>query len=460
MTKKKSKEPIEASSAAGGEGAEPTRSEESGVVNPEQSPVEPREIEGAPKTELIPPPGAADSPLASGGRPMPSQPRTFVSRVPAKAATSEEPKAVPSQNTPATAEPDKPRTVGAPASKPRAAKTTGAEKSPTPRSSFPAAAGAAGAASGEPRSADVRGGKTEPARSAPAGGDTVRLRVNPSQRAKTSGGTFPTSAVPRPARRLPDIRRRQAAPAATPHYGPFSLFFGFIWLIFKMLFFSALVMGLAAATGYAVMHWYIRTETVTVPNVRGMKVSEAFDVLSEKKLGMIKVRSESSGLVAPGEIIEQNPQAGSSAKEGRAVGVVVSSGRSRYMVPNVVGESIDNARNKIKGAGLEVGNELRLEDPNVPKEAVISQQPAPNTGTDDPVKVDLLVSSGPPGKSLTMPELTGRTLAEAKAALSRLGITDITVQPPDAAADATILTQEPLVGKSIFQTDRVTLTTR
>jgi serine/threonine-protein kinase len=187
-----------------------------------------------------------------------------------------------------------------------------------------------------------------------------------------------------------------------------------------------------------------------------MKIAEAFEVLSEKKLGMVKVRSESSGLVAPGEIVEQSPPAGSTSKEGRAVGVVISSGRSKFTVPNVSGESIENARNKIKGAGLEVGNELRMEDASVPKEAIISQQPAANTGLDEPTKVDLLVSSGPPGQGLTMPNVSGVTFTEAKAALSRLGITDINTDPPNQA-DGQVIAQEPLVGKTILQTDKITL---
>jgi serine/threonine-protein kinase len=232
--------------------------------------------------------------------------------------------------------------------------------------------------------------------------------------------------------------------------------FGFLWLIFKMIFFTALVMGLGVGAGYAILWWYIKTPEVTVPNVRGMKIAEAFEVLSDKKLGMVKVRSESSGLVAPGEIVEQSPSAGSTYKQGRAVGVVISSGRSKFTVPNVVGESIENARNKIRGANLEVGNELRMEDPSVPKEAVISQQPTANTGLDEAAKVDLLVSSGPPGKGLTMPNVTGVTFGQAKAALSRLGITDIATDPANQS-EGTVISQDPLVGKTILQSDHVTL---
>src|SRR5690606_33868979 len=121
---------------------------------------------------------------------------------------------------------------------------------------------------------------------------------------------------------------------------------------------------------------YIKSPEVTVPNIAGMKVQEAFEVLSEKQLGIKKISEESSGLVAPGEIISQNPAAGSISKEGAVVGVVISSGRSKFIVPTVVSESRENAINKIKGAGLEVGNILYMEDSTIPKDHVVSQNPA------------------------------------------------------------------------------------
>jgi len=71
-----------------------------------------------------------------------------------------------------------------------------------------------------------------------------------------------------------------------------------------------------------------------------------------------------------------------------------------------------------------------------------------------------LVSAGPPGKSMTMPDLAGISLAEAKAALKRLGITDIKVSPDGATDKARVTGHDPLVGKTIFQTDRVTITAR
>lgn len=412
--------------------------------------------------------GVAPSGERDSGKPMPSQPREYSPKPAApetakpnaaeaakekpvsRAETAADPSASKSPSKPAVASSAVPKTQNPDA--PRGAKGETPGRSPAGNIDrtavkMPAVGGSV--------SALRPGNKTSStARGEGSGGDTIRMRAaaGPS----SSGPGLRSSK-----QKLPDIRRRQTSSRSSiPSYGPFSLIFGFLWLLFKMIFFTILVMGLAAAIGYTVLTWFIRTPEVVVPNVRGMKVSEAFEVLSDKNLGMVKTRSESSGLVAPGEIIEQSPPDGSKTKKGRAIGVVVSSGRSRFTVPNVLNESIENARNKIRGAGLEVGNELRIEDPTVPKESVISQTPSGNTGLDEPVKVDLLISTGPPGKSLTMPDVTNRPVAEAKAMLGRLGVTDITTDPPDAGPDKSVIDQEPLVGKSIFQADKVTLKVR
>lgn len=415
------------------------------------------------------PPAAGDTP----GKPIPSQPRSFSPVRPqrggqprknlaaAPASPGADAPAKPAENKADPADPGKKSGLsGAPAAspkpvsdkpaidaKPAVAGEPAKADSSKPEPDSKAAAGATTAAS--PKAA------SPPPQSSGAGGDTIRLRVSPRPQARTLN-TAPGRGV---RRRLPDIRQGKAPASSGGHYGPFALMFGFLWLIFKMVFFTVLVLGLGALIGFMAMTEYIKTPEVTVPNVSGMKIEEAFDVLSEKKLGVIKRGTESSGLVAPGEIISQQPPAGAMAKVDTDIGVVISSGRAQFVVPNVVNETRENAVNKIRGARLEVGNILTVEDNSVARGNVISQSPIGGTGQDEPVKVDLMISAGPPGKSLTMPDLSGRTVLEAKAALKAVGIEDVATEPADAPPDAKVISHDPLVGKTVFQTDHVTLQT-
>jgi beta-lactam-binding protein with PASTA domain len=300
-----------------------------------------------------------------------------------------------------------------------------------------------------------------------AGGDTLRM---PSIPMRPDGPAAPgPQAEPQPG---PEI---EPQPAQTRRFfrtrvdylprkrfkargglGFFSFIFGLFGLVIKMTIVTLLVFAIGGVAGYKVISLYVKGKEIPVPNVRGMKVADAVDILSDKKLSLVKERAESSGLVAPGEIIDQRPPVGTTVKENTVVRVVVSSGRAKFIVPDLIGETRENAVNKIKGARLEVGNIIYIEDDTVAKDTVITQVPDANKGLDAPGKVDLLISSGPRGSAFPMPDVTDKSLEEARVALAKLGVTDIAVEPADAATGR-VVEQEPLVGKQILQSQRVVL---
>lgn len=388
----------------------------------------------------------AGTPPPSGDKPMPSQPRSFSPVRPQRTEAQRK-----SLTTPADAPATKETPAKEKAMAPAAATTPAAAANATTEQTPPATADA-------PRTdapkADTPKDTPRP-QSSGAGGDTIRLRVQPRPQARTLN-TSPGRGL---RRRLPDIRQGKVA-SSTVSYGPFSMLFGFLWLLFKMVFFTGLVFGLGALIGFMVLTKYIKTPEVTVPNVSGMTVEEAFNALSAKNLGLIRLREESNALVAPGEIVSQQPVDGASAKEKTMVGLVISSGRSRFIVPNVVNEPQDIAENKIQGAQLQVGKILPMESPTIPAGNVISQSPIGGEGRDEAVEVDLMISTGPPGKSFNMPDLSGKTVLEARAALSAVGIKDVEVQPANAADTEKVLSHAPLVGKTVYSRDKVTLITR
>ncbi len=236
--------------------------------------------------------------------------------------------------------------------------------------------------------------------------EVARSRDLTSPTSPEKGATQPAAAAYRRASAKEQQRRSLARPKwqgrveesrkSRNEGGLFSFLFSLIGLVIRMAIVVVLVGAIGAFIGYEVVRAYVRTEEVVVPNVRGMKVPDALDVLGQKKLGLLKERVEPNTLVAPGEIIEQKPPPGGKAKQGTLVRVVVSSGRANYIVPDVVGERRDNAENKIRGAGLDVGDISYLESETVPRDCVISQNPEPNKGLEKPEPVHLLLSKGPP----------------------------------------------------------------
>jgi serine/threonine protein kinase len=65
-------------------------------------------------------------------------------------------------------------------------------------------------------------------------------------------------------------------------------------------------------------------------------------------------------------------------------------------VPRVVGLSLDEAQQRLEGAGLELGSQTEAQSEEVAEGVVIEQNPAQGTEVDRGSNVDLIVSTGPP----------------------------------------------------------------
>jgi eukaryotic-like serine/threonine-protein kinase len=91
---------------------------------------------------------------------------------------------------------------------------------------------------------------------------------------------------------------------------------------------------------------------VQVPSVVGLQQDLAESTLRNE--GLIPDIEQRDSDEPEGEVIAQDPAGGSTVKKHTTVTVVVSSGAGSAIVPNVVGESKDQARADLKQAGLSV----------------------------------------------------------------------------------------------------------
>ncbi len=92
---------------------------------------------------------------------------------------------------------------------------------------------------------------------------------------------------------------------------------------------------------------------VPVPDVAGRSESAAANRLGQA-LFQTRTSEEASDTVPSGNVIRTEPAAGTQAPEGSTVTIVVSTGRQRVTVPDVVGDTQSAAEQAISGAGLSV----------------------------------------------------------------------------------------------------------
>ena len=96
-------------------------------------------------------------------------------------------------------------------------------------------------------------------------------------------------------------------------------------------------------------------QSTKVPSVNGMSRADAQRALEEAGFDVGDVSERPSGSPG-GQVIESNPQAGSETTIPSAVSLVVSSGPTVVLIPNVVGQPVSQAKQIIENAGLLVSD--------------------------------------------------------------------------------------------------------
>jgi beta-lactam-binding protein with PASTA domain/tRNA A-37 threonylcarbamoyl transferase component Bud32 len=129
-----------------------------------------------------------------------------------------------------------------------------------------------------------------------------------------------------------------------------------------------------------------------------------------------------------------------------------SSSPPTVAVPDVVGQSFDEAKLALEAKGFEVKREDV--ESNQPADRVLEQKPPSGQKLEKGGTVRLMVSSA----ELTIPNVVGKTEAEARAELTQLGFTNVVGFPEESdQTPGTVLRTEPAVGAEVNKSDQVLL---
>ncbi len=194
------------------------------------------------------------------------------------------------------------------------------------------------------------------------------------------------------------------------------------------------------------------TTKVQVPSVSGLTQQAAQDKLQASGLTWT-ITQAPSATVDKGIVMDQNPAQGVTVDSNSKVTLTVSTGANTTSVPDVSGQSQQDARDVLTNEGLVVGNIMYQDDPTVPKDKVIKTNPPKGTTVDKGSTVDIYLSSG----EVTVPDLTGKTLNAALSALRAQNLNvQTTFQPSDQPAN-TVIGQD-VKNSKVAQGSTVTLT--
>lgn len=203
---------------------------------------------------------------------------------------------------------------------------------------------------------------------------------------------------------------------------------------------------------------------VTVPDVTGLKVLDAISRLATIGLRVGSVDSVQS--TAPvGSVVAQWPAAGTTlsvrvlrrfaARLSLAAESQTPAAPQAATVPDLAGLTLDEARALLEQARLRPGTVTEVAG-EAAKGTVAGQSPAGGTSADPGTGVDIQLSTGP--ADVAVPDLVGKTVEEAQAALAGVPLRIVQVDSEaTASGNGTVVRQDPAPGTRVPPGTGITL---
>ncbi|GAB2998496.1 Stk1 family PASTA domain-containing Ser/Thr kinase [Saccharothrix stipae] len=174
-------------------------------------------------------------------------------------------------------------------------------------------------------------------------------------------------------------------------------------------------------------------EPAPVPSVTGLSPTDAQKKLEAERWvyqqATETVETEDPNLV--GKVVSQSPSAGTNAPKGSAITVTLGKAPDTVQLPDVTGQTVENAKATLEGNGFKV--QTKDVDSPEPLNEVVAQNPAPGRAE----KGTLVTLSVSKNNQFIMPDLRGLTENQARTRLSQAGWTgnDLTVSDKEPVSE-------------------------
>jgi serine/threonine-protein kinase len=186
--------------------------------------------------------------------------------------------------------------------------------------------------------------------------------------------------------------------------------------------------------------------TASVPSVEGLTRQSARGRL--RRAGFeIQERRESNDTVPAGRAIRTSPPDGSTLEKGRTVTLLLSTGKEQVEIPDVTGQSFEEASSALQSRGFKVARNDQVTDDEEPG-TVLKQNPGAGVRVDKGSTVTVAVAKEPQEAEVT--DVTGETQSDAVQQLSQDGFEiDIQERPVDSQeGDGVVIEQDPAGGRA------------
>ncbi len=229
----------------------------------------------------------------------------------------------------------------------------------------------------------------------------------------------------------------------------------------KIIIVSTIFVLVTGISGYLALTLLIKSEdVVVVPDLIGKDAIYALEVLTDLGLNIKVKKIEYHAGIPKNHVVFQEPPAGSEIKKDRDVRIILSKGPKTFLLPELVGLDIRQAKIILEENDLKLGNVAKVYKERTRLDEIIAQTPDPRETITRGSVVNLLVSLGHKPKAFAMPSLGGLSLDDAIFLLERdrliLGKIQSTFR--EKKPDGIVVAQEPAHGYRVTESTRVNLT--
>jgi beta-lactam-binding protein with PASTA domain len=208
-------------------------------------------------------------------------------------------------------------------------------------------------------------------------------------------------------------------------------------------------------------------EQTLVPELRGKELAEALLELQVKELyPRIQLRYSQSAK-DKGQILEQDPGAGTIVKAGRRIRLVVSQGVIVNRIENYIGRNVEDVRIDLQALATASGSQfLSLKEPlmydfsDETPGTIIRQKPEAGTDISGPTRLEFVISRGQEDSLVTVPQFVGFPISSVLEQIGRTGIAFefILRDIREGEKGETVVSQNPSAGVSVTSNDILRLT--
>lgn len=196
-------------------------------------------------------------------------------------------------------------------------------------------------------------------------------------------------------------------------------------------------------------------ETIPMVNVVGLYKTAAEEQMKKNGFTNYTFKEQTDATVEKGYVISQSVDDGTAITKDTAITIVISSGKEMTSVPNVVNYEDSQATTLLEEAGLKVTHGYAYDD-NVEKDHVISSDPVAGTEVEEGSTVKIIISNGKEQKKVVVPNLEGKSEADAAAKLTELNLVGApTYEYSDTVKEGQVISQDPVVNTEVDEQSTV-----